>query len=137
MENTKDTSAIVNDERTIGEMIQSGEIPDITIMDPVMEGIIQQHMVERFIPEIRKIYKLDMLDMLLPNGTRFGDAMLVDLLNLNYADKTMDEIAELLVDAPDEDEAEFFEDGPNTTEPDFITEEEDENPSGVVPRRVS
>ena len=81
--------------------------------------------------EYREIFKLDMLDMLLPDGTRFGDAFIVDLMP--YADKTMDEIAALLVEAPDEDEADLLDDGDiPTSDTDFISEEEDKNPSGVV-----
>jgi hypothetical protein len=65
-----------------------------------------------------------LLDMLLPDGTRFGDAMPVDLSP--YADKTMEELFELLVD-PDHDEVEFIKDpnGHKTTgDVNLVTEEE-------------
>jgi hypothetical protein len=88
----------------------------------------------QFTKTIEQIAKSYLLDMLLPDGTRFGDAMPVDLLP--YADKTMDEIIELLAD-PDEDEADFIEDGatPSPSDEDgadFISEEEDANPTGVI-----
>lgn len=61
------------------------------------------------------IAKSYILDMTLPDGTRFGDAVLVDPA---YAYKTMDDIFELL--GPPND-AGFIEDGSTPTpDPDFI-----------------
>jgi hypothetical protein len=85
----------------------------------------------RSLEEMSKYY---VLDMLLPDGTRFGDAMPIDLAP--YANKTMEEIVALLAD-PDKDEGDFLEDGaspaPSSEDGvDFISEEEDENPTGVI-----
>ena len=75
-----------------------------------------------FVQGIEEHAKSYLLDMLLPDGTRFGDAMPVDLAP--YADKSMDEIVALLAD-PDEDETDFIEDGSTPTpDPDFIEDDE-------------
>ena len=122
----RDSSEVNSDERTIGEIVAAGENP-FGELDVIIEGTFQQIPPE-LTKQHREIFKLDMLNMLLPDGTRFGDTMLIDLLNLNYAEKTMDEIAELLVD-PEDDEVDFIEDGDAPTpEPDFIDEQADRSP---------
>ena len=123
--------------RTIGDLHAKGKLPP-DMMLPItvqhMEDMIEKNIklgwseAEKY---LRGEGRSFICDMLLPDGTCFGDATLSDLMP--YADKTMDEIVALLVD-PDEDEADFIEDGstPAPDEADFISEEEDENPSGVV-----
>lgn len=126
------------DDPTIGEMIERGELPDEiqswmntmgSFADAHLKNFIDKKLpklLEDYGEEVRKIYRLDMLDMILPDGTRFGDAYLGHLIE--YVDMTMDEIAELLVTPPDDedDEADFIEDGstPNPNDVDFVTEEE-------------
>lgn len=79
--------------------------------------------------ECIEIGKLVLLGMVLPNGTTFGEADSLDLAD--YGPTIEDMIAKLKPDTSLEDDA--LEDGSTPTpDPDFITEEEDANPKGIV-----
>src|SRR5258708_7563396 len=98
----------IGEEQTIGEIVKSRDVPDDTAGTLQWLNAIEDQQkakiegaMPKLIADVRAILKFDMLNMILPNGTRFGDAMPVDLID--YADKTMDELSELLVDPDDED----------------------------------
>lgn len=131
-------NSVAIESKTVGELHAEGNLPPDFIV-PVSLGHIDDAIKNavQFGWDGAETYYLRgegrsfLGDLLLPNGTRFGDAFPCDLLP--YAHMTIDEIVASLAD-PDEDEADFIEDGstPVPDEAEFISEEEDENPSGVI-----
>jgi hypothetical protein len=65
--------------------------------------------VTEFDKAIVDLAKATLPSMILPNGDRFGDLYPGDLLA--YADKTMEEIIQILVDPASDNEVRFLEDG--------------------------
>lgn len=130
--------------KTIGDLHAEGKLPPNMVLPMSVQHI--NNIVEKAIKDgwkgaeeyLKGEGRSFIGDMLLPDGTPFGDAFPADLLP--YADKTMDEIIASLSDPDeDEDEADFLEDGatpaPSDDDDDgadFISEEEDENPTGVI-----
>ena len=77
-----------------------------------------------------EIGKLVLLEMVLPNGKTFGEADSIDLAN--YGPTIEDMMAKLKPDTSLEDDAGLEDGSTPTADSDFITEEEDENPKGVI-----